>query len=152
LRNVLQPHANEGPIAGNADVVWLDRTHVNVDVENFLTSAVAALAAHRRGQQNAIERLIAAVEAYTGDFLEDDARQDWAIPLAEEVRTTHIVLLRALAARLRQTGDIDGAIRYLLILLGQDPFDEQAHLELINIQLDAGHLGQARRHYDIYVK
>ncbi len=152
LRNVLQPHANAGPLASNAGMVWLDRTHVNVDVEEFRTAATAALAAHRRGQPDATERLRAAVAAYTGDFLEEDAHHDWAIPLAEEVRATHIALLRALAAQLRQTGDIDEAIRYLLRLLGQDPFDEQAHLDLVNIQLDAGHLGEARRHYHTYMK
>lgn len=152
LRNVLQPHASAGPLASNAGMVWLDRTHVNVDVEEFLTDATAALVAHRGRQPDATERLRAAVAAYTGDFLEDDAHQDWATPLAEEVRATHIALLRALVARLRQTGDIDEAIRYLLRLLGHDPFDEQAHLDLINIQLDAGHLGEARRHYLIYVK
>ncbi len=152
LRNVLQPHSSAGPLASNAGMVWLDRTHVNVDVEEFLTNATAALAAHRGGQPDATERLIAAVAAYTGDFLEDDAHQDWATQLAEEVRATHIALLRALAARLQQTGDIDEGTRYLLRLLGQDPFDEQAHLDLVNMQLNAGHLGEARRHYYIYVK
>jgi DNA-binding SARP family transcriptional activator len=152
LRNVLQPHANAGPLAGNAGMVWLDRIHANIDVEEFLTEAIAALAAHRRGQPDATERLMAAAAAYTGDFLEEEAHQDWAMPLAEEVRATYIALLRALAARLRHSGDIDEAIRCLLRLLGQDPFDEQAHLELINIQLDAGHLGQARRYYNIYQK
>ena len=152
LRNVLQPRTSAGPLVSNAGMVWLDRIHVNVDVEEFLADASAALAAHRGGQQEATERLMAAVAAYTGDFLEDDAHEDWATPLAEEVRATHIAMLRALAARLRETGDIDEAIRYLLRLLGQDPFDEQAHLDLVNMQLDAGHLGEARRHYDIYVK
>ncbi|MGH3897196.1 MAG: AfsR/SARP family transcriptional regulator [Pseudonocardiaceae bacterium] len=152
LRNVLQPHASAGPLASNAGMVWLDRAHVNVDVEEAHTNATVALAAHRGGQPDATERLRAAVAAYTGNFLEEDAHQDWATPLAEEVRATHIALLRALAARLRQTGDIDGVIRYLLQLLGQDPFDEQAHLDLVNIQFDAGHLGEARRHYRSYVR
>ena len=121
-------------------------------VEEFLTAATAALAAHRCGQPDATERLRASVAAYTGNFLEDDVHQHWATPLAEEVRATRIALLRALAARLRQTGDIDEAILYLLRLLGQDPFGEQAHLDLVNIQLEAGHLGEERRHYDMYVK
>ncbi|HET9255032.1 MAG TPA: BTAD domain-containing putative transcriptional regulator [Pseudonocardiaceae bacterium] len=152
LRSVLQPHAGAGPLASNGGMVWLDRIHVNVDVEEFLAAATAAFAAHRAGQPNAKAQLMAAVAAYTGDFLEDDAQQDWAIPLAEEVRATHISLLRALAVRLRQSGDIDEAIRCLLGLLRHDPFDEPAHLDLINIQFDAGHLGEARRHYEIYVK
>ena len=152
LRNVLQPHANAGPLASDGSAVWLDRNQANVDVDKFLTDAVAALAAHRGGQPDAAERLRTAITAYTGNFLEGDAAQDWAISLAEEVGVTHIALLRGLAARLRHTGDIDEAIRYLLQLLGQDPFDEQAHLDLINMQLGAGHLGEARRHYHIYVQ
>ncbi|MCA1706690.1 MAG: hypothetical protein LC808_26875 [Actinobacteria bacterium] len=152
LRNVLQPRTGEGPLVSNAGMVWLDRIHVNVDVEEFLSDANAALAAHRCGRPDATARLMAAIAAYTGDFLEDDAHQDWATPLADEVRATHLALLRALAARLWQIGDIDEAIRYLLRLLGQDPFDEQARLDLVDMQLDTGHFGEALRHYDIYVK
>jgi DNA-binding SARP family transcriptional activator len=109
LQNVLQPHASIGPLASNGTMVWLDRNEVNIDAEMFLTDAVAALAAHRDRQPDATGRLRTALAAYTGDFLEDDAHLDWAISLAEEVRATHIALLRALAARLRQTGDIDEA-------------------------------------------
>jgi DNA-binding SARP family transcriptional activator len=149
LRNVLQPHTNVGPLASDGNVVWLDRNQINVDVEKFLTGAGAALFAYRSGQPDAPGRLMTALAAYTGDFLGDDATQDWAISLAEEVRATHIALLRAMAARLRQTGDFDEATRYLLRLLGQDPFDERARLDLVNIRLEAGHRGEARRHYHI---
>jgi DNA-binding SARP family transcriptional activator len=152
LRNVLQPYAKAEPLVSNGGLVWLDPTHVGVDVEEFLTDANAAFAAHQGGQPDATERLMSAAAAHTGDFLEDQVHQDWATPLAEEVRATHIALLRALAARLWKTGDIDEAVRYLLRLLGQDPFDEQAHLDLVNMQLEAGRLGEARRYYDIYVK
>jgi hypothetical protein len=55
-----------------------------------------------------------------------------------------------LAAQLRQSGDTVEATRYLLRLLGQDPFDEQAQPDLINTQLDAGHLSEMRRLYHIY--
>jgi DNA-binding SARP family transcriptional activator len=152
LRHVLQRHASVGPLASNGRMVWLDRTQVTVDVEEFLTGALDALAAHRGGRPDAVERMTAALAAYTGDFLEDDVHQGWAISLAEEVRTTHATLLRALAARLRQAGDIDEAVQYLTRLLEQDPFDEQAHLDLVNMQLDVGHLDEARHQYDIYVQ
>lgn len=85
LRNVLQPHGRAGPIASDGGVVWLDHNQVSVDVEKFLADALAALAAHRGGQPDAAERLRASVVAYTGNFLEDDAHQDWATSLAEEV-------------------------------------------------------------------
>ncbi|MEO7196833.1 MAG: BTAD domain-containing putative transcriptional regulator [Pseudonocardiaceae bacterium] len=154
VRNVLQRHAYVGPLASDGSVVWLDRMQVRVDVEEFLTDAINALAAGRGdvAAPDAAARLTAALAAYTGDFLEDDAHADWATSLAEEARAIHIALLRTLAARLQRTGDIDGAIQYLLRLLRQDPFDEQAHLDLVDMQLDVGHLSEARRQYDVYVQ
>ncbi|MGH3853367.1 MAG: AfsR/SARP family transcriptional regulator [Pseudonocardiaceae bacterium] len=152
VRNVLQRHAHVGPLASDGSMVWLDRIQVSVDVEEFLTDANDALAADRGAAPDAAARLTAALAAYTGDFLEDDAHADWATSLAEEARAIHITLLRTLSARLQRTGDIDGAIQCLLRLLRQDPFDEQAHLDLVGMQLDVGHPSEARRQYDVYVQ
>jgi hypothetical protein len=43
-------------------------------------------------------------------------------------------------------------VRYSLRLLEQDCYDEQAHLDLMQIQLDADHHGEALRRYRIYVR
>jgi DNA-binding SARP family transcriptional activator len=94
----------------------------------------------------------AAIAAHTGDFLEDDPYHEWAVDLAEEVRVTHITALRALAGRLRDAGDTDAAVHYILRLLRQDHYDEEAHLSLVKILFDAGRLGQARDHYKNYVR
>ncbi|MGH3832244.1 MAG: AfsR/SARP family transcriptional regulator [Pseudonocardiaceae bacterium] len=157
VRNVLQRHAHVGALASDGSVVWLDRMQVSVDVEEFLTEAIDALAADRGAAPDATARLTAALAAYTGDFLEDDAHAGWATSfwatsLAEQARAIHIALLRALATRLRRTGDINGGIQYLLRLLRQDPFDEQAHLDLVGMLVDVGHLSEARRQYDVYVQ
>jgi hypothetical protein len=58
--------------------VSLKRAQVSVDVEGFLARAIAALDADRTQQPDAIGRLVAAVAAHTGDFLEDDPYQEWA--------------------------------------------------------------------------
>jgi DNA-binding SARP family transcriptional activator len=71
--------------------------------------------------------------------------------VAEEVRATHIALLRALSARLCHAGEIDAAVRCTLCLLEQDCYDEKAHLSLIAVLLDAGRPDQARHHYQNYV-
>jgi DNA-binding SARP family transcriptional activator len=55
-------------------------------------------------------------------------------------------------SRLRSAGDVEGAVRYSLRLLEQDYYDEQAHLDLIQVQLDAGHHGEALRRYRVYVR
>ena len=153
VRDLLQPHTvDEGPLVTTGGAVSLNPAHVSVDVENFLTQATAALDADRAREPDATTRLVAAVAAYTGDFLEEDPYQEWAVGLAEEVRATHIALLRTLSTRLRDTGDTDAVVRYTLRLLEQDRYDEDAYRNLVGALLDAGRLGEARRHYDSYVR
>lgn len=152
LRDVLRsPHTAEaGPVVTEGSVVRLDLTRVSVDVEQVFAHSTSALEAHRRDDPTALERLTAAEVEHTGGFLEEDP-QEWAAPLAEEVRALHIALLRALSSRLRATGDADGAVRRTLQLLQHDSYDEPAHLDLIRTHLDAGHHGEAQRCYGLYV-
>src|SRR5262249_32718358 len=131
--------------------VSLNRSLVSVDVDEFLAGAGAALDAHRVADTDSTPRLLAAAAAYTGDFLENDPYQEWASTIAEEVRAAHIALLRALTARLRETGATDDAVRYTLRLLEQDRYDEEAYRALIGVLSDAGRIGEARRHYQSYV-
>ncbi|HEX6402267.1 MAG TPA: BTAD domain-containing putative transcriptional regulator [Pseudonocardiaceae bacterium] len=153
VRDVLQPHqTGEDLLVTTSGAVALNRTQVSVDVEDFLTRATAALDADRADEPDATGRLVAAVATHTGDFLEDDPYQDWAVGLAEEVRATYIALLRALSARMRDAGDTDAAVLYTLRLLEQDCYDEDAHLSLVSTLFHAGRLGQARRHYRNYVR
>jgi len=112
----------------------------------------AALDADRRGEPGATAQLAAAVTAHTGDFLEEDFPHEWAVGLAEEVRATYIALLRALSARLRDAGDTDAVVRYTRRMLEHDCYDEEAHLNLVGVLVDAGRLGEARRHYQSYVR
>lgn len=153
VREFLQTHpGDEGPLLTTDGAVSLNPTQVRVDVEDFLSQANAALKSHRSEASDATVRLAAADAAHTGDFLEGDPHQEWAFDLAEEVRTTHIAVLRALAARLRDAGDTDAAVQYTLCLLKKDHYDEEAHLSLVKILFDAGRLGQARAHYNNYVR
>lgn len=154
VRDVVQPgveHPARGPVVTDDGAVWLDRSQVEIDVDEFLTAATLALEAHAKDQPDAIPQLEAAENRLVGDFLADDPYQDWAAPLGEEVRAAHIALLRALISRLRDDGDVSRAVRYTLRLLQRDGYDEQAHLDLVRIHLDAGHHGEARRHYRTYL-
>jgi DNA-binding SARP family transcriptional activator len=152
VREVLQPQPiGEGPLITNGGAVSINPTQVRVDVEEFLTQATAALDADRADESDATTHLTTAVAAHTGDFLEDDPYHEWGTTLAEEVRATYIALLRALASRLRDAGDTDAAVRYILRLLEQDPYDIGGHLNLIKTLLNAGRFGQAHHHYRNYV-
>jgi two-component SAPR family response regulator len=115
---------------------WRDRVKPRSNqhrCREFLLQANDALQAHRSDAPDATVRLATADAAHTGDFLEDDPYHEWAVDLAEEVRATHIAVLRALAARLRHAGDIDAAAQYILSLLRQDRYDEEAHLSLVKM-------------------
>jgi DNA-binding SARP family transcriptional activator len=98
---LLHPQGSAGPLATDGSEVWLDRARVILDVDAFLTHAAAALHAHRTNHPESTTLLHAALAAHTGDFLPDDAHQDWAIPLADEVKFTHIALLQALVTHQR---------------------------------------------------
>ena len=99
VSNALPPQRHAGPLASDGTMVWLNPTQITLDVEEFLTHANTALHAHLTNQKDATTLLQAAAAAHTGDFLEDDPHQHWAILLAEEVKNTQIALLLALATR-----------------------------------------------------
>lgn len=155
VRDVL---ATSGPVAGSVlrtsetGTVGLDPRCVRIDVESFLALADRALQADREDSPAATALLLDAEAAYTGDFLEDDPYQEWADALADELRTTHAALLRALTRRSRDEGDTDRVARFALRLLRDDQYDEEAHLDLVATLLRAERFGEARRRYELYRK
>ena len=153
VRGVLDPekrHDHDHFVAANNRSVWLQREHLSVDVEEFLAAAGEALALRRAGAPDAHERLAAAEAAYTGDYLEEDAYEDWAIALREESRAVYTEVVRALAADATGRNDPDAAIRFHLRVLERDPYDESAHLGLVMTLETAGRHGEARRCYRAY--
>jgi DNA-binding SARP family transcriptional activator len=88
--------------------------------------------------------------AYGGEFLEEDPYEEWAAPLREETRITYLTIARALAQQAGAAADADSAVRLYLRILEQDPFDEEAHLGLVQALSSAGRHGEARRRYSVY--
>jgi ATP/maltotriose-dependent transcriptional regulator MalT/DNA-binding SARP family transcriptional activator len=153
VRSVLDParRFDQGHfVAADKTVVWLDYGNVSVDVEGFLAAADDALTRYRAGEDDAVPRLAAAEAAYTGDFLEEDAYEDWAVALREEARATYTTLVRALADDAAGRGDVDATTRYALRVLECDPYDESAHLGLVAALDTAGRHGEARRRFRAY--
>jgi ATP/maltotriose-dependent transcriptional regulator MalT/DNA-binding SARP family transcriptional activator len=153
VRSVLDPEKRYDPehfVAADRNAVWLDADHLSLDVAEFLAAAGDALALRRTGDGRAHERLVAAEALYTGDFLEEDAYEDWAIGLREESRAVYTHVVRALADDAMRTGDTDAATRYHLRILERDPYDEPAHLGLVTTLVAAGRHGEARRCFRVY--
>ena len=95
---------------------------------------------------------MAAEARYGGDFLEDDPYQEWAGPLRDEAATMYASVLRALVRRLQQMDDLDRSMRYSLMLLRCDRYEESAHLDLVRMLARSGRRGEARRRYREYVR
>ena len=153
VRSVLDPdkrHAPDHFVGADRTALWLQVAHVALDVDAFLVAARDALDRRRTGRPDAYERLAAVEAVYTGDFLEEDAYEDWAVGLREESRAVYTELVRALATDALARGDTDAATRYHLRVLERDPYDEPAHLGLVSTHEAAGRHGEARRCFRAY--
>jgi DNA-binding SARP family transcriptional activator len=154
LRAVLDPAKRFDPehfVANDRAAAWLRLEHLAVDVEAFLADARAGLRAVSEGDTDAAGSLLMKAEAaYTGELFEEDLYEDWAVVLREEARATYVSVAMALADLAVVGGDHDGAARYLLRVLANDPYDERAHLQLVGALSAAGRHGEARRMYRAY--
>jgi ATP/maltotriose-dependent transcriptional regulator MalT/DNA-binding SARP family transcriptional activator len=151
VRSVLDPaHASRTDhfLASDGEAVRLDLNHVDVDVERFLAGVEEA---SRLEGADAVEHLEAAEGAYGGDFLEEDAYEEWATPLREEARAAYVATAAALADHASLRGEHAAAARYRLRILERDPYDESAHLGLVVVLSQARSHGEARRAYRRYV-
>ena len=88
LRGVLgpaKPGSSNYFLVSDRETCRLDLEHVEVDVERFLKDVAKGLALARTGDRGADELLRRAESAYTGDFLEENAYDDWAVGLRDEL-------------------------------------------------------------------
>jgi DNA-binding SARP family transcriptional activator len=155
LRGVLDPAKHHPPeyfVTTDREAVRLELAHVAVDVERFLEHADAGRAAQRGGHpREALAHFEAAEALYAGEFLEEDAYEDWASGLREDAIASYASVLRSLGEAALGRGDHDAVVRYQLRIIERDAWDERAHLDLIACLQAAGRHGEARRRYGAYV-
>jgi DNA-binding SARP family transcriptional activator len=154
VRAVLDPghlHPATRFVAADRDAVWIERDHLAIDLEMFLADAADGLAKTARGSADAVAALRSAEAAHRGEFLVEDAFEDWAAGLREECRQAYIGVGHRLARLATADGDHEAAARYLRRVLERDEFDEGAHLSLVAALAAGGHPGDARRAYGAYM-
>ena len=118
-----------GSVVLSGEVVALfPDAQVCLDVERFEEAASAYRA---RGDPSCAER---AIELYRGDLLPDDTYEPWSDEDRERLRLCYLDVLR-LAERWSE-------------LVAAEPFDEEAHLRLVQQYVLAGDRGRALRHLD----
>ncbi len=153
-RAVLDPAKAHPPgwfLAADAQTVWLDVDHVEVDVLRFADLAARAAAERKAGPSPAaIDALADAEVAYVGDAFPEDPYEDWTVSPRERARATYIWVVRTLADDSVVAGDTATAVRCYLRVLAHDTYDEHAHLGLVGAHLAAGQQGEARRAYQAY--
>jgi DNA-binding SARP family transcriptional activator len=155
IRGVLDPekrHHQSHFVTTDRDSVALDLMHLHVDVETFLDTVARGRKLLRDGDQDRGLAVFRSAEAmYVGDFLEEHPYDEWAIPLREETRSVFVEIATVLASAHAASGDHDGAARRHLRILERDPYNEAAHISLVEAMLRAGRHGTARRLYGNYV-
>ncbi len=99
-RSVLDPDrrfASDWFIRADRYAARLELQHVDVDVVDFLDAAADGLSSYRAGHGDEASRLLEyAAATYTGDFLEEDLYEDWAIPLREQAQAAYDAVGHAL--------------------------------------------------------
>ncbi len=154
IRGVLDPTKSRAPdhyVGADHDTVWLVREHVEVDLEEFLREATEGRRLLQNGETAKAEELLARAAArYLGDFCADDPYADWAAGARELARHTFVEV----SAHLGRLADARGAhgdsVRHRLRILDVDPYDEDAHLDLIRALIGQRRHGEARRAYRTY--
>ncbi|HEX9549955.1 MAG TPA: BTAD domain-containing putative transcriptional regulator [Candidatus Limnocylindrales bacterium] len=154
VRSTLDPdhrHPAGHYVAADRVAAWLEPGRLAIDLDAFLADAAAGLALAAAGSPEAVERLRAAEAVHRGDYLVEDAYEDWATGLREECRQTYISVGHALAGFATADADHAAAARYLRRVLQHDEFDERAHLGLVGALAAGGHPADARRAYGTYL-
>lgn len=137
-------------LAADRDAVWLPADHWDIDLTAFLTAAAEGLRLVEVGDERGIAELTWVESTFDGDPFDEDAYEEWAIPVRDQASTLMVSTVRALAGAAVESGTADRAVRLLLRLLERDPYDEQAHRQLIGALRRAGRHGEARRMYQTY--
>ncbi len=91
-----------------------------------------------------------AAARYLGEFCADDPYADWAAGLRALAKHTFVDTCSELALFADDANEYSEAIRYWLRTLDVDPYDEVAHLGLINSLRAQRRHGEARRAYRLY--
>jgi DNA-binding SARP family transcriptional activator/tetratricopeptide (TPR) repeat protein len=152
-RAVLDPgrrHDADRYLASDRSHARLDPATVSIDLVEFERLAHAALDAVRTGSADAVPLLQAAASLHPAPFLADEAVDDWADEIREELLRLAVDVKRTLAGCLAAAGETEQAVGWLMAVIVDDPYDEPTHLSLVRMLAQARRHGEARRAYRAY--
>lgn len=155
LREKLEPNRARGARSSFIVTVQggyaLDRRHVLIDADDFDEAISQGLeAAARSDDDYAIERLRGALALYKGDFLADEPYAEWALEERDRLHNLAGRAIRALTKIMLGRHDLVAAAEYLEQMADLEPFDGEAHRDLLAVWLAQGRRTEAARRYAIY--
>jgi predicted ATPase/DNA-binding SARP family transcriptional activator len=124
---------------------------IDFDVDQFRTRVNAALRDLRSGN-DARDSLRQAIALYRGDLLDGERVGDWHMELRDHLQRLLRDGLRALGTREFEAGCDAGAASAFERLVSVDPFNEEAHRQLLLIYARQNERGAAVRLYQKLVK
>lgn len=123
----------------------LDR--VDVDADDFEAHVNAGLAAADTGLRVGAEDLERGLAIYGGDFLAELPYAEWAMPERNRLHDLACTGLRRLAEIRLELGAADRAVGALERLATLQPFDEDVHRQLMELDITRGRRSDAVRRY-----
>jgi DNA-binding SARP family transcriptional activator len=122
----------------------VDLSHVSVDADEFEEHVSAGLASSGGDGAEEIERGLA---FYRGDFLAELPYAEWALPERHRLHDLACAGLGRLADVHVERRALDGAIGALERLVALQPFDEDVHRRLMELDIELGRRSDAVRRY-----
>ena len=124
--------------------------HIVIDAERFEELWQQGQRLDGEGRQaDAAAAYSAAERLYRGDYLEDDAYEDWTLVRREYLRDAYFNLLFRLSLLAFERGDDVSCSAACHKILRQDPLNEEAYRLLMLSHSRRGQLARALRWYDI---
>jgi DNA-binding SARP family transcriptional activator len=151
LRRKLEPA--RGPrqpsafIASNCGTYRLALEHVALDADEFEARLGAAMTAAELDAQGAASELEQSLALYRGDFLADLPYAEWAMAERHRLHELACVGLRRLADIRLEHRALEGAVCALERLGTLQPFDEDVHRRLMELDILRGRRSDAVRRY-----
>jgi DNA-binding SARP family transcriptional activator len=151
LRRKLEPQrALREPssfVAGRSGTYRLRLDHVEVDADEFEAHLSAGLALAGTDSPAAAAAIEQGLAIYRGDFLADLPYAEWAMPERHRLHDLACVGLRRLADIRLELGLLEGAVHTLERLAALQPFDEDVHRRLMELDIVRGRRSDAVRRY-----
>lgn len=151
LRRKLEPQRGSREqsafVLARAGSYRLDLSNVEVDADQFEALVRKGLSAVASDPQGAAEEIERGLALYRGDFMADLPYAEWAMAERHRLHDLACMGLRSLADVRLEMRLVDGATRCLERLAMLQPYDEDVHRRLMELDIMQGRRSDAVRRY-----